>query len=573
MPWWKSYGVCIAILIAAVLIVYARTISYDFVWDDAYFIVRNPALTSWKYVGRYFTDMSTYMGSSDYAPMYRPVRNLAYLTAYSIGGMKPAIFHATNVLLHATNSLLVFWLLLLLLRQIPVPESAQERMRLCALVGAFFWAVQPVQTEAVAWVKGSDELIFSFFYLSCVVLILGAFSQGRLALARVVAIALAFACSLLAKEMAITLPAIALLAWWFFGKAIPPKRMATLVGILGIEVVLFVLARRAVIGANQQCDYIAGSGYAQFLTMIRAGARYVELSFTPGRLIADYNGFEISRSALDHRVHMAALVCLTVPLLAILARRRMPVLSFGLCWFILALLPVSNIVSTMQFLAERFLYLPLVGIAAVVANGTLAVWNHYADTDTPDSRSRLKLVSLLAGTLLVVYMVAAMTRVPVWKNNAALFERTYLDAPPSPRILLNYATSLASQQRYEEAEPVLRQLLTLPNVGSSTKRRALQGLGLCLIARNSLDEGLSCTLTAKSMDPEDPDVLATLGFYYGVQGNHARAMEFYQAAVNRDPYQQSFRANLAVARAMTEKQRAQERLTTPTATELTTQTR
>lgn len=93
------------------LALYAQTVTFQFVWDDKIFVQRNPAIRSWSYAPRYFTDGSTY-AADFFSGMYRPMRNLSYLVDYQIAGMQPWFFHAHNVVLHAACACVALWTLL-----------------------------------------------------------------------------------------------------------------------------------------------------------------------------------------------------------------------------------------------------------------------------------------------------------------------------------------------------------------------------------------------------------------------------------------------------------------------------
>ncbi len=135
----------VLILLIVCVIIWGKTLSYEFVWDDSYFIVSNTALRSWKMIPNYFTDMSTMAGNglSKVFVVYRPIRNISYLLDFKIAGLQPGWWHIHNVLLHLFNSILVYL----------VAKRIFKKGWLPPLTAALIFLVHPVQTETVAWIR------------------------------------------------------------------------------------------------------------------------------------------------------------------------------------------------------------------------------------------------------------------------------------------------------------------------------------------------------------------------------------------------------------------------------------
>lgn len=576
------------LLAAAAILLYGRSVGFDFVWDDEYFVVRNPAIRSWNCVPSYFTDGKVYAGGI-WAPMYRPLRNVSYLLDYSVGGLKPSVFHAHNVALHAANCCLVYWVLLQTMTlgrwwrkrntsgAAPPAESnsqdlsddtAFRTMSVACILGALWWTAHPVHTESVAWVKSRDELLFALFYLGALGLFLRRMirassredndeetpSGGRWLTWETPVIVALFACAMLTKEMAASLPLVLLLLHAFFGKRGGLRGTLLLVAMLGIVLAGYVVARGAVLGEMRQKDWLAGSFGNEMLTMSTVALRYVRLALVPNDLIADYQSYPVSTSLLEPRVLVAlgAIVVLAVAVLALW--KRLPEAAFGCLFFAVALLPVSNLVSTMQFLAERFLYLPLVGVALALSSLCLAFATRVREKVATgammeqEGQARLRMGSVIAGLLITVLAFGTCVRLPVWRNEASLATRTFLDAPPSGRILLNYAKVLAGEGRYSEALPVLRKIVSGdPRFKDASPVLVQQGLAVALLATGSLEEGGIHAREAVRLKGDNPDALATLALYYGLKGDHRNALKYYEMALATNPGNGQLRQNRDLA--------------------------
>src|ERR1044071_6286971 len=176
-------------LVVIVFAVYANSLGGDFVFDDQYLVLVYSRPRSLSHLLEMMIDS------------YRPVRNLSYILDYIVWGARPFGFHLTNVLLHAANAALVF----LLARRFRLSAVA-------AFLTALIFAVHPIQTDAVAYISGRRDVLFTLFYLA-------AFHSyptyhARRRFKYFALFLICWACSLMAKEMAVSLPLLIFL--WNF---------------------------------------------------------------------------------------------------------------------------------------------------------------------------------------------------------------------------------------------------------------------------------------------------------------------------------------------------------------------
>lgn len=539
------------------LLLYLPSVYYDFVWDDNLFIVRNPAVQSWRYVPTYFTDANSYAREMD-AQMYRPLRNISYLLDFSVFqfGLRPAGYHAHNIVLHALNSALLLWVLVGLTALVHPTASGHARLFACA-TGTLVWALHPVNTEAVAWIKSRDELLFTLFYVVSLGVFVRALLRGSLTGGALLGICALFTLSIHSKEMAITLPAALLVSQWLFSKRTPriPRNTWMLVVALAAITLAYLAARHQVLGRTSQTGYLAGSLKNEMLTMTRAMVRYIRLALLPANLLADYNGYPISHSLLEPRVVLSCGILIAALIVTIALLRCAPLAGFGAVFFFLALLPVSNIVSTMQFLAERFLYLPLVGLAMIVSDFAIRahVWlakRRDAGALSPgEFRQRGWLAVALVVLVLGVESLATAVRLPTWKNNLRLYEDTYFDSPdPSWRIKLNYAFVLLERHQDEQALPTLFEIVAQNRFQPrNDQARAEQSLAAALLALNRLEEGRVHAERALKLNPNCRSGKTTLAYYYLKKKDYETGARICREALDFDPTDHAARENLQFA--------------------------
>lgn len=389
-----------AYLAAVVLIAYLPSLFGGFVYDDQRFVEENAAVhhLSVANVGRYFSDPST-MAATSWKGIYRPLRTLDFAIDWAIGGGSPFFFHLRNLIYHA----LVAWLVFCLLRRL-LPES-DEAVPAAAFLGALVFALHPVQTESVAWITSRGDLLVGVFFLAALLLHL----RGRFVLAALVLVA-----ALFSKESAAVFAGAAFLADRLRRRPPPWIAYGVYLVIAGAYAALWVkmIAGGDVGGVGHVETFWGGSYVANLLTMAGGFLHYARLILFPVHFTVDtyvpiHTGFSGGAVA-------AAVVLLAIAGAMLLGRRS----RFALGWFLVTILPVSNLLFPIGIpTAERFLYVPLVGIVLLAAPAL--------------ARTRLTLVVL--GCLALVTFRQCF----FWKDPDALFEHA-LEVTESPRALGHY---------------------------------------------------------------------------------------------------------------------------------------
>src|SRR3989441_12724641 len=183
--------IAVVSLVVIVFLCYANSLGNEFVFDDYLLVLGNERIRS--------------LNSGLLLNSYRPIRDISYAIDYALWGERAFGFHLTNLIIHAANVLLVF----VLIRRFT--ESL-----LTATLAALIFAVHPIQTDAVTYISGRRDLLFTFFYLLAFHSYL-TYYRKRWSLQAVIYFVLFFllwALSLLSKEMAASLP-ILIFVWHY----------------------------------------------------------------------------------------------------------------------------------------------------------------------------------------------------------------------------------------------------------------------------------------------------------------------------------------------------------------------
>ena len=532
------------LLLAAVVVsLYSNTLFHDFVFDDVTLIQQNTDVTELNW-GRI-------LGRTG----YRPVRTFTYALNFAVGGVNPFGYHLVNLILHAVNSILIF----LLLRSILGRLDA-------SFLGAMFFAVHPVQTASVAYVSGRKDLLAVFFLLLASLFYVE--WRRRRGWRRVVFTGLALFLAVLSKEVAVVFPALFVLidlcgarkrSQAGGGKGVTPTLRESGRLYAGLAGLAIAATYYAVVWteASRMAGYWGGSLAAQWATSFKLFVHYLSLALVPYALLADYTGvFPISTGFTEPATLVCVLISAAYLGLAVWLFRCRPLVTLGMAWFLVSLLPVLQIVGFHEIAADHCLYLPMVGAALVFGHlGAQAAASPKANV--------LANAFLLA--VFVLGSILTVSRNRVWADQLTLWEDTYEKASDSYRANANLGQLYWTRfERDPNRNPRLREraIRLLERAGELDPADSLPFSNLGAIYREwGWDEynkgnddaaeeleqrALSYLSGAVSLDSEDVwaysnlgDVRKDLGMIWARRGNNVQAeterqlaVEAYQKAIS-----------------------------------------
>src|SRR6266568_3361025 len=351
-------------LVIIVFLCYANSLGNEFVFDDYLLVLGNNRIRS--------------INAALFWNSYRPIRDISYAIDYALWGERAFGFHLTNLVIHAANVLLVFALI----------RRFTESL-VTATLAALIFAVHPIQTDAVTYISGRRDLLFTFFYLLAFHSYLTYYRRrwSPQAVVYFVLFFLLWALSLLSKEMAASLPILIFVwhycdaweeeerSWWrqsahTAGKAF--KREQWLYISLWLIGIAFTLYWVFIKGASQRVtagkiNYWGGSFYTNFLTVMRVHAWYLKQLVYPTPIAQYLGSFEISRSIFDWRVVLSMAVVGGALCGGFLLLKRDKLMAFAVLSYFVILLPVSQIIPHHELLADHYLYPPMMSFGLFVA--------------------------------------------------------------------------------------------------------------------------------------------------------------------------------------------------------------
>ena len=533
---WLKGALPYVLIVTATMLVWAHTARFQFVWDDKQFIKELQSIRSIDSVPAMFYRLDAQSSKPQDFRLFRPLRTLHYAVNYWIGGKPepvPWIFHASNLAWHTAAALLLFAVSTRLLDRLDVarggnatisvdnehapPGSLLRPAQWWALWIALAFAVHPIVSEVVCWAKSLDDAMATVFTLLSLRALLKWDERPQTLAAALGWYALAVYSKISAVPFAmaafVLLIVVMNVPW--------SKACRVSSGFFAIAFV-FLVHRHLVIGQSSQTAPISGSYGQTLLDMLPVVPKYLRLLCGVPPFCIDYSHMTGGYPLFSLPILFGAMTLLLAAGVAVFAlRHRHTVLAgLGLLWIGLFLLPVSNLLPMMQYMAERFLYLPLIGFLWAAAVALRSVLR--------PQFARVAMTAALAG-----WSLLAWNRSWIWQDELTLFVESSQAGPKTSRVDHNAVAAI----------------FDLPHVSAlfsfDKEQRILRVNGTL---RPEQQEQIEQTLLqAREMFPRDDVVASALGVLYASSGQPARAIPLFRVAAERQPESALNWANLGHA--------------------------
>jgi tetratricopeptide (TPR) repeat protein len=528
---WLPVAVCL-FLAAVIWAVFGQTLHYEFInYDDPTCVYNNRVITqglTWHGTVWMFTHEDEHE--------WFPVTCVSRMLDWQLYGSNAGGHHLTNVLLHAATAILLF----LVLRKM---TGAFWR---AAFVAAVF-AIHPLRVESVAWVvERKDVLSGLFFMLTLLAWAQFAQEQGVAQKATESGkggifsflpspfsafywLALVFfALGLLSKSMLVTLPFILLLLDFWPLKRLPAGGSCaahpgfhTWLGLI-LEKIPFLLLsagsclttilteKNVMLTAHDSTPLFWRIGNA-----LLAYTDYLRHMVYPVGLAVVYPHSETNPSIGS--VGFSALILFAISAGVMAGRRKHPYLLVGWLWYLGMFLPViDSMQSTQNARADRYTYLPQIGLYILMAWGAVELSNSW--------RHRRAMLGFAAAAILASLSAAAYVQTSYWKNSVSLWTHTLACTSENSFADNSLGSALATQGKWDEAIPHFERALQLkPNYAD-----AHYNLGDALATQGKWDEAIPHFERALQLKPDYADAHYDLGLTLAAQGKWDEAIQHYE---------------------------------------------
>ena len=428
-----------------VFICYSNSFSNEFVFDDHALVFQSQISSL-----REFILLLKYS--------YRPLRSASYALDFLLWGNRPFGFHVTNFLIHLINTFLVF-----------VVIKTISARNLVAFLASLIFAVHPIQTDAVTYISGRRDILFTLFYLAAFYSYLN-FRKTK-SILWLTGFIFCWGLSLLSKEMAASLPLV-IFIWNYcnqFQNADGSgfrRFFQTLINTIKIDKWFYLILLIAAIGyayymifyklssgrLNANGVYFwGGSFFATILTSIRIHGWYLKQLIFPTPIAQYLGAFEPSTSLLDWRFILSAIFILTILTGAIISLKKNRLFTFAIFSFFAILAPVSQVLPHHELLADHYLYLPMLSFGLFF--GLIVDWL------VKEKPGTLKVIYAGVTAIILFFCMTTILRNKDWENDLTLWQATYNSVPQSPRAAYNLG-GLLQRSNPQRAEQLLKQAVT-----------------------------------------------------------------------------------------------------------------
>jgi tetratricopeptide (TPR) repeat protein len=532
-------------------------------YDDEEYVTANPMVPEGL-----TRDNVAFAFSSLEVANWHPLTWLSYMLDADLSGadgISARVFHRTSLALHALNAAL---LLLFLLAATGAPWRS--------LAAAALFAVHPLHVESVAWVSERKDVLFLCFGL--LALLAYVRYARRPGPGRWLLVAACMALGLMAKPMLVTLPALLLLLdFWPLGRTafaspgesgeegngvdgpvprcgartspalrrlmedarrlVPEKLPLAALSLASAWVTMVAQSRGGAVASMEQAD-----------PALRAANALVSYVAYAAKLLAPHDLAVFYPLPADAPLWQGA-GCAVLLGWALWAawrlRRKVPALLFGLLWYLVALLPVIGLVQVgRQAMADRYAYLPCIGLYVALAWGTGALLARRGGTEAGSRARRGAAAAVLLGAALAVLLPLTRAQTGVWKDSRTLFAHAIEATHHSPEAYV-----AAGYEFYEDGDP--ESALELFRQGlerDPNHRQTLHMISLALLQEGSLDEAEEYARRILKRTPGYAEARNTLGVVAFKRRDYAGAVAEFQRAVDLDPKDETKTANLDRAR-------------------------
>jgi tetratricopeptide (TPR) repeat protein len=564
------------LLICITLALYGQVLNHQFVYfDDTLYVTENRHIQE----GLTLESVIWALTATDIS-YWQPMTLFSLVLDYEIFGLNPRGFHLTNLLLHTLNALFLF----LVLRR--MTGSLWQS----AFVATLF-AIHPLNVESVAWVVERKNVLSTFFWM--LTMLSYVYYSERPSLSRYLLTLLLFALGLMAKPMLVTLPFVLLLLDYWplgrlqlgdLGKNLEPQShretqsgsQGSLVFRLVLEKVPFFVFSMGSIymslwsvqsPGSVATNTVMMSMSLRFTNALVSYVSYIGKMIWPRNLAVFYPPPEILPW---WQAVAAAFFLILVSVLVLRQLRRRPYLLMGWLWYLGTLIPVIGLVQVGLWpaLADRFVYVPLVGLFIIAAWGVpdlLGKWRH-----------RKLIITVTAGVLIAAASAVTWAQLHHWRNTITLFQRALKVTSRNYLAHNNLGAALDEQGKIKEAIAHYTKSLEINpnywmahnNLGTALAgqgknkeaiahyRKALEinpnyagihnNFATFLAQQGRIDEALTHFSRALQIRPDFAEVHGNLGNVFGQQGMIDEAVAHYNKALELKPTYAEAHNNLGV---------------------------
>lgn len=443
----------ISIISIAGFLIYIKILFNGFVWDDEDQIVNNLVLRNLGNFWYFFTHSTFYTGGAQAGLSglyYRPFMSVVFSLLWRISGSNAFLFHLFDLLIHLANSIIIFFLIKNLLK-----HGGYKFSQTVGFFSSLLFLVHPTNVESVAYISATSELLYTFFLLNALILTLSFVKFGSNSFLKLVGIGTCILLSLFSKESgAISLVLIFLVVIILFRKKrsfllIIPSTFAAIIYCI----FRFVLAHLSAPENTSIMPIASASLYERLLTIPYEISSYFRIIFFPKNL--HISQADIVKNMYSADFYIPLIICGIILIcgLSLLLYIKSKLTLFFTLWFVLSLGIVVNIIPLDFTIAERWLYVPLIGFLGLFA---------ILISKILENQKTFKTYFVVIFFFIILFFAyRTFYRTFNWESPIILFGHDIKLSKNSAELHTNYGTALYKVGNYKESKKEYEYALAL----------------------------------------------------------------------------------------------------------------
>jgi len=495
----------IALIIILGFSVYANSLNGQFLWDDGTFIKDNIYIKNPSYIPKIFTK-DLFRGGAKKSNYYRPLQMITYMIDYSIWRLDVRGYHLTNILLHISVALAVYWLI-----------NALYRDRLISLLTSIFFVVHPINTGPVSYISGRSDSLGALFMLFSLILYIKVLHLHKGKVGLCILMTLSYIGAVLSREGSLILPVLLLLYHYTFTKRIKLKVFSPFLVITFIYILLRVTFLRTFLAhpVSSVAFFQRVPGFFVAIT------NYIRLLVAPFHLFHMEYGNLLFNLASPKAI-LGILIVFSSLIYAVRNRNSSKLVFFSISWFFVALLPVSNLLYPLNvYMADNWLYVPSIGAFLLLAKILSYLYRK--------EKGKIPVFVLIV-SLLSFYFYLTIKQNEYFARPIAFYKRILKYAPDSKRVHHGLGDAYRDIGKKEEAILWYKKAIEIdPNYAE-----VYNNLGN-IYKDIKKEEAIASYKKAIELNPNYAEAYNNLGNIYKDIDKKEEAIALYKEAIKENP--------------------------------------
>jgi tetratricopeptide (TPR) repeat protein len=434
---------------------------------------------------------------------------LSHMLDITVYGFNPGGHHITNILIHGANTVLLFIVL----------NSMTGSPWGSAFIAALF-SLHPLHVETAAWVSERKGLLSAFFWFGAMPFYV--YYVRKPSVLRYLPVLFCFICALLSKPIAVMLPVVLLLVdYWPLGRKMSKYVLSEKIPLFLLSAIMGVLTYQA------QRDWNTGEFFnvlpftQRLANAVISYFTYLYNTIIPISLSPIYV-FQESFGVFQAVVSAAVIIGISAA--SIISIKRVPYVFVGWFWYLAVLLPVAGLAQVgYQSMADRYTYLPLIGVFAAITAA--------AGEGTRNMARRKVILSVAAAVILTASAYLSIRQTAYWRDDISLFNRAAIVTRNNFIAYFNLGSAYLNIGMEDEALRCYKESIAI----KPAYEKAYVSAGFVLLRKNMAREASLYFAKASELDPGDPVSFYGMGLVSMSRGSREEALVYFRKALSVDP--------------------------------------